>query len=64
MNQARLYTQAWMWVYNNEWPHSSLGYLTPAQFLLKYGKPHHPHKATAEFPHSNRIATITGNLYF
>ncbi|MFZ5972555.1 MAG: integrase core domain-containing protein [Bacteroidota bacterium] len=26
-NQARLYTRAWMWVYNNERPHSSLGYL-------------------------------------
>jgi putative transposase len=35
LNQARLYTQAWMWVYNNERPHSSFGYLTLTQFLLK-----------------------------
>ena len=34
--QARLITQAWMWVYNNERPHSSLGYLPPRGFLLKY----------------------------
>jgi putative transposase len=49
LNQARLYAQAWMWVYNNERPHSSLGYLTPTQFLLKYGKLHHPQKANTEF---------------
>ena len=30
--------KAWMWIYNNERPHSSLSYLTPQQFLLKYGK--------------------------
>jgi putative transposase len=35
---ARLMTQAWIWVYNNERPHSSLGYMTPRGFLLKYGK--------------------------
>jgi putative transposase len=27
-----------MWMYNNERPHSGLGYLTPHEFLLKYGK--------------------------
>jgi putative transposase len=37
LSQARTMTQAWMWVYNNERPHSSLGYLTPRGFLLKYG---------------------------
>ncbi len=26
LRQARLMAQAWMWVYNNERPHSSLGY--------------------------------------
>ena len=36
--QARMMTQAWIWVYNNERPHSSLGYMTPRGFLLKYGK--------------------------
>jgi putative transposase len=40
MTQARLITQAWMWVYNNERPHKSLGYLTPVAFLLKYGYRH------------------------
>ena len=49
LRQARLLTQAWIWVYNNERPHSSLGYQTPTQFLLKYGKLHHPQKADAEF---------------
>lgn len=49
LHQARLLTQAWIWMYNNERPHSSLGYITPVQFLLKYGKLHHPQKANAEF---------------
>lgn len=36
--QARNYANAWAWMYNNERPHSALGYLTPVEFLLKYGK--------------------------
>ncbi len=50
LNQARLFTKAWMWIYNNERPHSSLGYRTPTEFLLKYGKLHHPKKLETEFP--------------
>ena len=50
LNQARLATQAWMWVYNDQRPHSSLGYLTPTQFLLKYGKLHQPLGGGVEFP--------------
>lgn len=43
LSQARTFTQAWIWVYNNERPHKSLGYRTPVKFLLKYGKLHaHP----------------------
>lgn len=38
MKELRIFAQAWMWIYNNERPHSSLGYLTPHEFLLKYGK--------------------------
>lgn len=49
LHQARAVTYAWMWIYNNERPHSSLNYNTPTQFLLKYGKLHHPHKSNAEF---------------
>lgn len=50
LTQARTYSHAWMWVYNNERPHKSLKYMTPVEFMLKYGKLHHPHKANAEFP--------------
>ena len=42
--QIRNYANAWIWMYNNERPHSSLGYLTPVEFLLKYGK------LSTEFP--------------
>jgi putative transposase len=38
LSQARKYANAWAWMYNNERPHSALGYLTPVEFLLKYGK--------------------------
>jgi len=38
--QVRRLTSAWIWMYNNERPHSSLQYMTPRQFLLKYGKLH------------------------
>lgn len=38
LTQIRNYANAWIWMYNNERPHSSLGYLTPVEFLLKYGK--------------------------
>lgn len=38
LTQARKYANAWVWMYNNERPHSALGYLTPVEFLLKYGK--------------------------
>lgn len=40
LKQAQALTNAWMWVYNNERPHSSLKYHTPVSFLLKYGKLH------------------------
>lgn len=36
--QMRAYAQGWMWMYNNERPHSGLEWLTPREFLLKYGK--------------------------
>lgn len=58
LNQARLLTQAWMWVYNNERPHSALGYRTPSQFLLKYGKLHHP-LSGVEFPTFQQDAKFT-----
>lgn len=44
LSQVRNYANAWLWMYNNERPHSALEYLTPVEFLLKYGK------LSAEFP--------------
>jgi len=38
LRQMRNYSEIWMWMYNNERPHKSLQYLTPRDFLLKYGK--------------------------
>lgn len=40
LSQVKRLTSAWLWMYNNERPHSSLKYMTPRQFLLKYGKLH------------------------
>ena len=58
LRQARLFAQAWMWIYNNERPHSSLDYLTPSQFLLKYGKLHQP-LGGVEFPTFQQDAEFT-----
>lgn len=46
IKECKLFAQTWMWMYNNERPHSALNYLTPNEFLLKYGKLQHtdPHK--------------------
>lgn len=50
IRQAQLITNAWLWSYNNERPHSSLMYNTPVSFLLKYGKLHNPQSQVKEFP--------------
>gem|GEM_PF-3000516 len=52
---------AWMWVYNNQRPHSSLGYLPPVAYLLKYGKHPTAQEASAVFPHSNRIIAVVNS---
>lgn len=49
IKQAQVISNAWIWIYNNERPHSALGYKTPNDFLLKYGKLHLAH-AEHEFP--------------
>lgn len=38
LNDIRGYALNWAYMYNNERPHAALGYLTPVEFLLKYGK--------------------------
>ena len=42
IKEMKNYTEIWMWMYNNERPHSSLQYLSPRNFLLKYGKVKNP----------------------
>lgn len=49
LSELRRYARAWMWMYNNERPHSALGFLTPVQFLLKYGKLP-THNSQSQFP--------------
>lgn len=49
IRQAQTLSNAWIWIYNNERPHSSLNYLTPTAFLLKYGKLHSPRNPSPEF---------------
>lgn len=47
---AQSYSNQWMWMYNNERPHSSLGNKSPREFLLKYGKLHISPADQQEFP--------------
>lgn len=49
IRQVQVLSNAWMWTYNNDRPHSSLNYHTPVAFLLKYGKLHSPQGQTHEF---------------
>lgn len=57
IRQAQVISNAWIWIYNNERPHGSLGYHTPNSFLLKYGKLHiaHPGHEFPTFQQDNSI---------
>jgi putative transposase len=48
ISELKTFAYAWMWMYNNERPHAGLDYLTPHEFLLKYGKLQRPYPG--EFP--------------
>lgn len=38
IRQMRNYAEIWMWMYNNERPHSALQYLTPRNFFIEIWK--------------------------
>ena len=38
IREAQVMSHAWQWMYNNEKPHSSLGYKTPVAFLDEHRK--------------------------
>ena len=38
LKEAQLMATAWMWIYNNQRPHQSLGYQPPTAFLKKHQK--------------------------
>lgn len=38
LNEAQLMATAWMWIYNNQRPHQSLGYKPPTTFLREHQK--------------------------
>jgi putative transposase len=50
MNDAQKESNKWIWFYNNERPHAALNYLSPRDFLLKYGKVHRPQISAQDFP--------------
>ena len=33
LSEAQVMSSAWMWIYNNQRPHKSLGYRSPMDFL-------------------------------
>jgi len=61
--QVRQVSNAWIWKYNNERPHKSLGYLTPRAFLLKYGKLPTGQPAKSNFP-TFQQDDDNGNYFF
>mgnify|MGYP003521072096 CR=1 FL=1 len=60
IKEMKNYAEIWMWMYNNERPHSSLLYLTPRDFLLKYGKISHTN--AADFPTFQQNFNINNNI--
>jgi len=36
--EAQVLSNAWLWIYNNERPHQSLGNISPVDFLRKHQK--------------------------
>lgn len=61
IQQAQMLSHAWMWMYNNERPHSSLNYMSPVGFLLKYGNLNNPLKVGIEFPTFQQDEKFTWN---
>ena len=61
LKEAQAMAHAWMWVYNNQRPHSSLGYLPPVAYLLKYGKHPATQEANAVFPTFQQDNNSSGN---
>ena len=53
LNEAQMLSNAWMWMYNNERPHKSLGYKTPVGFmqerLRSYASPTFLHEKENEW---------------
>lgn len=43
LKEAQVLTNAWIWIYNNQRPHGSLGYKSPIKFL-------HDHQKNVHFP--------------
>src|SRR5690606_27153742 len=66
-SQAQEYSNQWIWMYNNDRPHSSLNNLTPRQFLLKYGKLFAPDQLKdtfeQEFPTFQQDSSNINQLY-
>jgi putative transposase len=61
IRQAQTLSHAWMWVYNNDRPHSALNYLSPTAFLLKYGNLNYPFEREIEFPTFQQDKKFTWN---
>lgn len=41
LGEAQLLSNAWMWLYNNQRPHESLGHKSPKDFLQQHQKTNH-----------------------
>ncbi len=65
IKEMKNYTEIWMWMYNNERPHSSLQYLSPRNFLLKYGKVKNPNDfPTFQINQNNNTIILNKNSTF
>lgn len=58
--EARRLIEAWRIDYNTARPHSSLGYLTPEEFVAQWRAAHQSQQDPASRPATGRAAAVTG----
>ena len=61
LKEARDFALAWVWMYNNERPHESLGYLPPVQFAQQRLRSEAPASLLTDYPNQWKSLILNVN---